>query len=92
MVQRQKRLTKKEKKATQGGGGHQHEHRHIHCIACGRHLDPSGFQTSPPQSLYITCDHGSSFPTCAGCEVEARHRVREHDRTGKPVQSTPAWH
>ncbi len=93
MVQRQKRLTKKEKKAVQGGGGgHQHEHRHIHCIACGRHVDPSGFNSSPPEAMYITCDHGSRFPSCLGCEIEARHRIREHDRTGQPVQTTPAWH
>jgi len=94
LVQRQKRLTKKEKKAVQGGGGggHQHEHRHIHCIACGRHLDPSGFTASPPEAMYITCDHGSRFPSCIGCEIESRHRIREHDRTGQPVQTTPAWH
>jgi hypothetical protein len=91
MVQRQKRLTKREKKA-QSPGAHQHEHQHIHCIACGRHLDPEEFESAPATALVITCQHGSQFPACAACEVEARARVAEHDRTGQPPRMANAWH
>jgi len=91
MVQRQKRLTKREKKAG-SGGGHDHDHRHIHCIACGRHLDPQEFEASPASAMLITCQHGSQFAACVGCEVEARSRVAEHDRTGQPPQVAGAWH
>jgi hypothetical protein len=91
MVQRQKRLTKREKKA-QTPGTHQHEHQHIHCIACGRHLDAEEFESSPPTALIITCQHRSRFPACAACEVEARARVAEHDRTGQPPRVANAYH
>jgi len=91
MVQRKKTLTKRERKA-QDPGAHQHEHRHIHCIACGRHLDPEEFDASPATAFVITCQHGSQFPACAACEVEARARVAEHDRTGQPPQMANAWH
>lgn len=91
MVQRQKRLTKREKK-DQAGGGHTHDHRHIHCIACGRHLDPEEFEGGKPSAMLITCEHGSRFPSCLGCEVESRARVAEHDRTGQPPQVAGAWH
>jgi hypothetical protein len=92
MVQRQKRLTKREKKATNPGGAHQHGAQHIHCLACGRHLDPEEFESSPPTAIAITCQHGSQFPACAACEVEARARIAEHDRTGKPPRVAGAWH
>jgi hypothetical protein len=91
MAQREKRLTKKEKKAL-NPGAHQHEHRHIHCIACGRHLDPEEFDSKPPTAIVIVCQHKSQFPACAACEVEARARVEEHDRTGQPPQIAGAWH
>ena len=91
MVQRQKRLTKREKKA-QDPGAHQHEHQHIHCIACGRHLDQEEFESTPPTAIVITCQHRSQFPACAACEVEARARVAEHDRTGQPPRMANAWH
>jgi hypothetical protein len=92
MAQREKRLTKREKKAMSPGGAHEHEHRHIHCIACGRHLDAEEFDATPPTALEITCQHGSRFPACASCEVEARARVAEHDRTGQPPRVAGAWH
>ena len=92
MVQRQKRLTKREKKAQNPGGAQQHEHQHIHCIACGRHLDPEEFESTPPTAIVITCQHRSQFPACAACEVEARARVAEHDRTGQPPRMANAWH
>ena len=90
-MKREKRLTKREKKE-QAGGGHQHEQGHIHCIACGRHIDPSEFQQVPATGVVITCEHKSQFPACANCEVTARYLVAEHDRTGKPVNSAAAYH
>jgi len=91
-MKREKRLTKREKKEQSGGGGgHQHQ-GHIHCIACGRHIDPSEFAQVPPTSVIITCEHGSQFAACATCEVTARYLVSEHDRTGKPVNTAAAYH
>ena len=91
-MKREKRLTKREKKE-QGGGGQPHEHGgHIHCIACGRHIDPNEFSSAPPSAMVITCDHKSQFPACANCEVTARYHVAEHDRTGKPVNTASAYH
>jgi hypothetical protein len=90
MVQRQKRLTKREKKGETGG--HEHDHRHIHCIACGKHLEPEEFEGVSRSATLITCQHGSRFPSCLGCEVESRARVAEHDRTGQPPQVAGAWH
>lgn len=93
MVQRQKRLTKREKKAT-GSGEHDHHHeeRHIHCISCGKHLDQEEFEGTPPTALYVACQHGSRFPSCKACEVETRARLAEHDRTGQPPRMAGAWH
>ena len=90
-MKREKRLTKREKKE-QGGGGQKQEHGHIHCIACGRHIDPNEFSSAPPSAMVITCDHKSQFPACANCEVTARYLVAEHDRTGKPVNTASAYH
>ncbi|HWP08842.1 MAG TPA: hypothetical protein VNN72_24030 [Polyangiaceae bacterium] len=91
MVQRQKRLTKREKKA-QNPGAHEHQHQHIHCISCGRHLDPEEFDSAPPTAIVITCQHRSQFPACAACEIDARARVAEHDRTGQAPRVANAWH
>ena len=91
MAQREKRLTKREKKA-QNPGSHSHEHQHIHCISCGRHIDPQEFESIPPTGIVITCQHGSRFPSCSACEVDARARVAEHDRTGQPPRTAGAWH
>ena len=91
-MKREKRLTKREKKAQSGGGAQSHDHGHIHCIACGRHIDPSEFSSAPPSAVVITCQHKSQFPSCAGCEVTAKYLVDEHDRTGKPVNSAAAYH
>jgi hypothetical protein len=91
-MKREKRLTKREKKAQNGGGGHHHEAGHIHCIACGRHIDPHEFSAVPPSATVITCEHKSQFPSCTTCEVTARYLVAEHDRTGKPVNTAAAYH
>lgn len=92
-MKREKRLTKKERKALDprrgaggGGGGH------IHCVACGRHIDPFEFEGSPPTATYIICQHQASFPTCVSCHVQSQMLVAQHDRTGQPVKSAAAWH
>jgi hypothetical protein len=92
-MQRKKRLTKSERKALSpgpGAGGQQQAH--IHCIACGRHLDPQEFSAAPPTAKYLICDHQSRFPACADCDVVARGLIAEHDRTGKPIAQAAAWH
>ena len=90
-MKREKRLTKRERKE-QGGPNPQQEHGHIHCIACGRHINPQEFQTKPPTALVIICDHQSQFPACTGCKDTAQYLVDEHDRSGKPVNHAPAVH
>ncbi len=90
-MQRTKRLTKRELKAKNPGPSGQ-QNQHIHCISCGRHIDPEEFAAAPPSAEVITCDHGSRFPACTDCDVAARKLVAEHDRTGKPVQTAAAWH
>jgi hypothetical protein len=103
-MKREKRLTKKERKATQSLSPtarpstaartqpqQQHEHRHIHCIACGKHLDADMFGEANGAEFY-RCQHGSDFPHCVGCKDKAKQLVDEHDRTNKPVQSAAAWH
>jgi hypothetical protein len=91
MAQRQKRLTKRERKAL-NPTNHEHQAQHIHCISCGRHLDPAEFESTPPSAIIITCQHGSQFPSCRACEVDSRARVAEHDRTGQPPRVAGAWH
>jgi hypothetical protein len=91
-MKREKRLTKRERKEQNGGGGGPHHHGHIHCIACGRHIDQAELGAQPPTAVIITCQHNSSFPACAGCEVTARYLVDEHDRTGQPVKQAEAYH
>jgi RNA polymerase-binding transcription factor DksA len=92
-MKREKRLTKREKKELSGGGGGGHNHAgHIHCVACGRHIDPEEFMAAPPTATVITCQHKSQFAACVGCEVSAKYLVDEHDRTNKPVNSAPAYH
>ena len=70
---------------------HGHQHQHIHCISCGKHLDASEFE-APATATTITCDHGSTFPTCVKCMSKSMPLVQEHDRTNQPVKVTAAWH
>lgn len=92
-MKREKRLTKREKKAISGGGQpHEHNHeQHIHCVACGRHLDAVEFE-DPSTAKVIACQHGSRFPSCVGCETRTKALLAEHDRTGQPVKTASAWH
>ena len=90
-------MTKREKKATapprpqatakQQGGDEQH----IHCVACGRHLDPSQFEV-PTTATVLQCEHKSSFAACVGCADKARILLAEHDKSGQPVKVAAAWH
>lgn len=94
-MKREKRLTKRERKAQGGGGGghnHDHDHHHIHCVACGRHLDPEEFTASPSTARILRCQHGSQFASCTGCVARSQELLDTHDRTGQPVQSAAAWH
>jgi hypothetical protein len=94
-MQREKRLSKRERRAldpaqsSQQAAGHA---QHIHCISCGRHLEPSEFQGPNPTAVSLQCDHKSTFPACRDCQVNARYLISEHDRTGKPVAVAEAWH
>lgn len=104
-MKREKRTTKKERKAAQpvlsnagartGAQGRTaqaaQKQTHIHCIACGKHLEPSTFG-EPGGPEFYRCQHGSDFAHCAEHAALAKQLVDEHDRTGKPVQTTPAWH
>jgi hypothetical protein len=95
-MKREKRLTKKERKAQApsqaraAGGGHEHQ-GHIHCIACGKHLDAAMFGEADGAE-FIRCEHGSDFPSCIGCHDKSKAMIAEHDRTNKPVQKAAAWH
>ena len=93
-MKREKKLTKKERKAAEGkttGRAHAHGGQHIHCVACGRHLDLHEFD-SPAKATWIVCKHGSQFPSCVDCEPLSRKLVAEHDETGTNVKTAPAWH
>ncbi len=93
-MKREKRLTKRERKAldpSRGASGHNHEEQHIHCIACGRHLDAAEFD-SPATATIIKCAHGSTFPSCVACVANSRVLLEAHDRSGQPVKTAAAWH
>ena len=93
-MKREKKLTKRERKAAAGGptrGGHTHGEQHIHCVACGRHLDGKEFD-EPATATVVSCQHGSSFPSCVDCVPKTKELLAEHDRTGQPVKTAGAWH
>jgi hypothetical protein len=91
-MQRKPRLTKRERKDQNPNAGAGHQQAHIHCVACGRHLDPQEFSAAPPTAKYLICEHQSRFPACVDCDLVARGLIAEHDRTGKPIQQAAAWH
>lgn len=91
-MKREKRLTKRERKALAPARPAQpHEHKHIHCVACGKHLDPEEF-LAQGSATWIQCLHKSRFATCIECAEISKRLLAEHDRTGQPVQSAQAWH
>ena len=71
---------------------HGHAAQHIHCIACGRHLEPTQFEETPPTAVVIACEHGSRFATCTDCLEASRALLEEHDKSGQPVRAASAWH
>jgi hypothetical protein len=92
-MKREKRLTKRERKALApsrpgviGDGP-----RHIHCVACGRHIEPYEFREDG-NAKFISCEHGSTFATCMECESRAVVLLAEHDRTGGKVRVADPWH
>jgi len=89
-MKREKRLTKRERKALnpRPAQAHTHQHEHIHCISCGRHLNAEEFDSG--LAKIVTCQHGSHFPACAECESRAVELLAEHDRTGQPVRTAAA--
>ncbi len=93
-MKREKKLTKRERKALKPGpkppAGH--DHQHIHCISCGRHIDAPEFSAPIPKAQYITCDHGSRFPSCTSCMAGSQALIDEHERTGQQVNAAPAFH
>jgi hypothetical protein len=101
-VKREKRLTKREQKAlkgTQAAVGtqaHIHadedEHAHIHCVACGRHINPGELDGQSPTAVHLTCQHGGHFTACTGCAAKARGLLAVHDLTGWPVKQAATWH
>jgi len=94
-MKREKKLTKRDRKELNGwprtSGAPAQQSRHIHCIACGRHLDPSEF-TGAMTAKMLRCQHGSTFPSCVACEARSVALLAEHDRTGQSVQTADAWH
>lgn len=101
-MKREKKLTKRERKALNATSNpravaaappreHAHAHEHIHCVACGKHLEPNQFGEAGGPAFY-RCQHGSDFAHCAEHAAQAKAMVDEHDRTGKPVQKVAAWH
>jgi hypothetical protein len=91
-MKRAKTLTKRERKAlAPARAATPQPAEHIHCIACGRHLDAAEFE-APATAVTLRCDHGSRFPACARCEVQAKALLAEHDRTGQNVRAAAAWH
>jgi hypothetical protein len=95
MPKREKRLTKRERQEKFGkgpSGQKQQQQQHIHCISCGRHIDPKEFDSKPAAATWLACAHGSRFPSCVACQADTKARLDEHDRTGQEPRITKAWH
>ena len=93
-MKRDPRLTKRERKALQPARPQTSapNAQHIHCIACGRHLEASEFRSSPQTAKMLVCNHGSRFPACTDCQLQATGLIAEHDRTGQNIRTASAWH
>lgn len=91
-MKRAKRQTKRERKAERGvGPSGKGSEQHVHCVACGRHLDPAEFN-EPATAVGVFCQHKSRFASCIGCVEKTKLLLAEHDRTGQPVKMAGAWH
>ena len=95
-MKRAKLLTKKERRALVAPGARAAKAgsgQHIHCVACGRHIDPEELQAVVNQTATIlTCQHGSRFASCVECAPRSQELLDEHDRTNRPVATAAAWH
>ncbi len=92
-MNRQPRLTKKERKAlAPARPAQQHQHAHLHCVACGVHLELEQLDGPVPSAQILTCDHGGQYLACTPCVAEAQALIDEHERTGEPVRVKAAWH
>ncbi len=90
-MNRQPKLTKRERKALAPKVPVPNGGEHIHCIACGMHLDPQRF-VPPGSARMIRCKHGAQFASCTDCVEISQRLIDEHDRSGQNVQSAAAWH
>lgn len=92
-MKKAKRQTKRQRKAEKGVGpsGKGTEPQHIHCVACGRHLDPAEFN-APATAVGVFCQHNSRFASCVACVEKTKLLLAEHDRTGQAVKMAAAWH
>jgi hypothetical protein len=95
MNRRERRLAQRGKgsMANRGAAPSQRrtEPQHIHCVACGRHLDPSFFE-SPTTATFVRCAHGSTFASCNECVPKTQALLAEHDQSGQPVKAAAVWH
>lgn len=89
-MKKAKRLTKKERKALQTPSEPAKDAPHIHCVACGRHINPEEFSHS--KANWLRCAHGTKYASCSGCATEGMARLSEHDRSGQPVKVANVWH
>jgi hypothetical protein len=99
MPKKEKRLTRKERQAAFGKGpsgvakaNPSAKAQHIHCISCGRHLEPEQFSGLPASAAWLTCQHGSQFAACLACTADAQARLDEHDRSGEAPRIAAVWH
>ncbi len=88
-MKREKKLTKKERKA-QSGVVAPAQKQHIHCVACGRHINAPDFAQGAAN--WVRCAHGTKYAACNRCVPRAMQLLRDHDQTGKPVQVAAVWH
>ena len=85
-MKRTRKLTKRERQAVERGAVPPEDQSVVTCVVCDRPMGEKDF-ADETRGVVISCGHGSKYAACAGCDVEARHMVHRHDRTGRPVRS-----
>lgn len=90
-MKREKRLTKRERKAlvAQPTAAAVHSH-HTHCVACGRHIEQHEFSSG--DALVIACKHGTKYTCCVECRPRSVELLADHDRSGQAVRQAAVWH
>jgi hypothetical protein len=91
-MKREKKLTKRERKAEKGPGpSGQKETGHIHCVACGRHINPSEFN-APATAARVAVPVVRRMPRAhAGAARRARsHRPAREDGGGLALEGREA--